>query len=132
VNYQISSYCIVKPGSGLPANGFTFDQAGLPSIFSNTSAVNSVVASDPGQVGTRGLFRGVKLWNNDLAVSKTFRLLKEGHRLQLRAEAYNALNHPNFGNPSLNMASSTTFGEITGIANGTSARVMQFALRYEF
>lgn len=132
VNYQISSYCIVKPGSSLPASGFTFDQSGLPSIFSNTSAVNNVVASDPGQVGTRGIFRGVKLWNNDLAVSKTFRLPKEGHRLQLRAEAYNALNHPNFGNPSLNMASPTTFGEITGIANGTSARVMQFALRYEF
>jgi hypothetical protein len=139
VNYETSSYCIVKPGSALPASGFTFDQNGIPSIFANPSAVNSVVASLPGQVGTRGIFRGTRLWNTDLAIGKYFRLPKEGHRLQLRAEAYNAFNHENFGNPvssgttpGLNMANPTTFGEITSTASGASARVMQFALRYEF
>ncbi len=150
VNYDNSAYCIVKPGSSLPANGFTFDNTGIPSIFSNPSAVNSVVASNPGQVGTRGMFRGPRLWTDDISISKSFRLPKEGHRIQIRAEAYNAFNHENFGNPSLNMASPTTFGEITSSAavNGAStttgtpstssttpnsgARVMQFALRYEF
>jgi Carboxypeptidase regulatory-like domain len=132
VNYDNSAYCVVKPGSSLPSNGFTFDNSGIPSIFSNTSAVNAMVASNPGQVGTRGMFRGAKLWNDDLSVSKFIKLPIEGHRLQLRAEAYNVLNHQNFGNPSLNMASPTTFGEITGTASGTAARVMQFAARYEF
>jgi hypothetical protein len=132
VNYDISAYCIVKPGSPLPASGFTFDQSGIPSIFANTSAVNSVVAGYPGQVGTRGMFRGLKMWNDDLSVSKFFRLPRESMRLQLRAEAYNLLNHENFSTPSLNMASPTTFGEITSTLSGTAARVMQFALRFEF
>jgi len=133
VNYDISAYCIVKPGLTTPAgNGLTFDQSGIPSIFANTSAVNNVVAGYPGQVGTRGMFRGLHMWNDDLAVSKFFRLPWEGHRLQLRAEGYNLLNHENFGTPSLNMASPTTFGEITSTLSGTAARVMQFALRYEF
>ncbi len=132
VNYDISAYCIVKPGSPLPANGFTFDQSGIPSIFSNTSAVNSVVAGYPGQVGTRGMFRGLKMWNDDMAVSKVFRLPREQMHLQLRGEAYNLFNHENFGNPALNMASPTTFGEITSTLSSSAPRVMQFALRLEF
>jgi hypothetical protein len=144
VNYDNSAYCVVKPGSTLPANAFTFDSTGVPSIFSNTSAVNSVIAANPGVVGTRGMFRGPRLWTDDISVSKTFKLPKEGHSIQIRAEAYNALNHENFGNPSLNMASPTTFGEITSSATTNSssstasttpnsgARVMQFALRYQF
>ncbi len=132
VNYDISAYCIVRPGSPLPANGFTFDNTGVPSIFANPSAVNSVVAGYPGQVGTRGMFRGLKMWNDDMAVSKFFRLHKETMHLQVRAEAYNLLNHENFGNPALNMASPTTFGEITSTLTGTAARVMQFAARFEF
>lgn len=144
VNYDNSAYCVVKPGSSLPVNGFTFDSTGIPSIFANTNAVNSVIASNPGQVGTRGMFRGPRMWTDDISVSKVFKLPKEGHRIQIRAEAYNAFNHENFGNPSLNMASPTTFGEITASAAVNSAtstssttpnsgaRVMQFALRYEF
>jgi hypothetical protein len=132
VNYDISAYCIVRQGSPLPENGFTFDNTGVPSIFANPSAVNSVVAGYPGQVGTRGMFRGLKMWNDDMAVSKFFRLHKETMHLQVRAEAYNLLNHENFGNPSLNMANPTTFGEITSTLSGTAARVMQFAGRFEF
>ncbi len=52
VNYDNSAFCILKPGSTLPANGFTFDKTGIPSIFANTSAVNSFVGCNPGQVGS--------------------------------------------------------------------------------
>ena len=72
------------------------------------------------------------MWNGDLSVSKFFKLPKESMRLRVRAEAYNVLNHENFSNPSLNMASPTTFGEITSTLSGTAARVMQFAMRFEF
>ena len=130
VNYEYSSLCILKPGSTLPASGFTFDNLGAPSIFANTSVNTSLVASYPGQVGSRGLFRGLGYWNDDISVSKSFRLPKEGHRISLRAEAYNAFNHQAFGNPSLNTASPTTFGEIT--TSTSTPRVMQFAARYEF
>ncbi|MEJ7604782.1 MAG: hypothetical protein WKF37_00565 [Bryobacteraceae bacterium] len=53
----------------------------------------------------------------------------EGHRLQLRAEAFNAFNNVNFFNPVLRLDRPTTFGEYQQAA---PARVMQFALRYEF
>jgi hypothetical protein len=67
-----------------------------------------------------------------MALSKYFRLHGENHRLQVRAEAFNAFNNVNFGTPTLNIASPTTFGEITAYATGAAPRVMQFALRYEF
>ena len=138
VNYEFSSFGILAPGAKLPANGLTFDQNGIPSIFSNTDAVNAFVASYPGAVGTRGILRGPGFVNNDMSLSKFFRLHGENQRIQVRAEAFNAFNHVNFGNPgtgttpTLSMASPTTFGEITGYATGAAPRVMQFALRYEF
>jgi hypothetical protein len=131
-NYEYSSFAILKDSASLPANGLTFDQLGIPSLFANTSAVNSFVASYPGTVGSRGILRGPSSFNTDMAVSKYFKLPKEGHRLQIRAEAFNAFNKVNFANPTLNIASPTTFGEITDYATGFSARVMQFAARYEF
>jgi hypothetical protein len=132
VNYDNSAFGVLAPGATLPANGFTFDNNGIPSLFSNTNAVNSFVASDPGVVGTRGILRGLAVFNTDLAVSKTFRLPWEGIRVSLRGEAFNVLNAVNFGSPGLTISSPTTFGEITGDASGTAARVMQFALRLEF
>lgn len=136
VNYEYSSFSILKPGAALPANGFGFDQNGIPSIFANTNAVNAFVGSDPGAVGTRGIVRGPGFINNDMSLSKYFRLHGENHRLQLRAEAFNAFNHVNFGNPTttggLSTALPNTFGEITSYATGAAPRVMQFALRYEF
>ncbi len=135
VNYEYSAFTILRPGSTLPTNGFTFDQNGIPSLFSNTSAVNSFVGQYPGTVGTRGIIRGPHFVNTDMSASKSFRLPREGMRLALRAEAFNAFNHVNFAAPSttnLSLAAPTTFGEITSYASGAAPRVMQFALRFEF
>ncbi len=56
----------------------------------------------------------------------------EKHRLSIRFEAFNALNHPNWGTPTLT-TSSATFGRITGTATGTGAlRQLQLAAKYEF
>ena len=79
--------------------------------------------------GTRNLMRGAGLLNFDLAVAKTFQLPFEGHRIQLRGEAFNAFNNVNFSNLSLNLNTPGTFGQFSEAAE---ARVMQFALRYEF
>ena len=128
-NYEYSSFGVLAPGASLPKNGLTVDQNGYNSIFTNTNAVNSFVAANPGTVGSRGILRGVSSFNTDLAVSKYFKMPKEGHRFQIRAEAFNVFNRVNYGNPSLSIASPTTFGEITSAA---AARVMQFAGRYEF
>jgi hypothetical protein len=54
--------------------------------------------------------------------------IREGMRLQFRAEMYNALNHPNLGAPSTGITSST-YGQITSKSGN---RTMIMALRLEF
>jgi hypothetical protein len=136
VNYEYSAFGILQPGKTLPSNSFTFDQNGIPSIFANTSAVNSFVGQYPGTVGTRGVVRGPSFFNTDLALSKSFFLPWEHVRVAFRAEAFNAFNNVQFGNPSsttgLSMANPGTFGEITSYATNGAPRVMQMALRVEF
>ena len=83
------------------------------------------------QSGNRDVLYGPHFSNVDLSVSKTFPLVGERYRLQFRAEAYNAFNHPNFGFPDTNIGS-PTFGVITTQVGQELSRVMQFALRFEF
>ena len=64
-----------------------------------------------------------------MAVTKSFGLPWQGQRLQFRAEAFNVFNNVNFTNLSLDANSPGSFGQFT--ATGP-ARVMQFAVRYEF
>ena len=68
----------------------------------------------------------------------------EHHRLQLRFEAFNVLNHPNLGEPQPNILAGAAiagapagsahagFGVISGIAQGTTMRQLQVALKYTF
>jgi hypothetical protein len=61
--------------------------------------------------------------------------ITEAVNLQFRAEAFDIFNHPNFGNPNLNVGSSN-FGSITStrFPNGDfgSARQVQLALKLQF
>jgi hypothetical protein len=63
----------------------------------------------------------------DLGLHKDFRIT-ESHRLEFRAEAFNALNRTNFSAPVSNR-SANNFGTITGT---NPAREVQFALKYLF
>jgi hypothetical protein len=78
-----------------------------------------------------GLVDGPGQANLDLALSKSmvFNWPLEKSSLEFRAELYNALNHPQFGNPDINFTS-PTFGVISNTA--VNARVAQLALRLEF
>jgi hypothetical protein len=78
-----------------------------------------------------GIVDGPGQANLDLAVSKTVTVNWpiEKSSFQLRAEFYNALNHPQFANPDSNFRS-PTFGVISSTA--VNARVGQLALRFEF
>lgn len=77
----------------------------------------------------RGLFYNVGFQNHNLRVSKDFRI-KESHSIQFVAEAFNWLNHPNWGGVDTNPNNlATTFGKIT---TKSSERQLQFALRYSF
>lgn len=117
----------------IPVSSFSvnrgIDSNGNPSLFGSTDAVNSFTDQYPGQTGTRAIVRLAPLANFDFAASKSFQLPWEGHRIQFRAEAFNAFNQTNFIKPSLALYNPATFGEFQGT---TPPRVMQFALRYEF
>jgi len=105
------------------------DSNGNPSLFASTDVVNSFADQYPGQTGMRAALRLAAMTNFDIAVGKSFRLPWEGHRIQFRAEAFNAFNNVNFIKPSLALHAPATFGEFT---DTMAPRVMQFALRYEF
>ena len=82
-----------------------------------------------GTIGQRNNLRGPSFWNLDLGLQKNFRLPWEGHRLQLRADAFNVFNKNFFNLPNANINSSA-FGQIT--TSASSPRELQFAIRYDF
>ncbi|HVU45206.1 MAG TPA: carboxypeptidase-like regulatory domain-containing protein [Terracidiphilus sp.] len=83
-------------------------------------------------IGSRNNLRGPQYFDIDLGLAKTFPIWGERTWLKFRCDAFNALNHPNFSNPNVDItqASGVPFGTITSM-NG-SARVLQGALRLEF
>ncbi|MFL6466620.1 MAG: carboxypeptidase regulatory-like domain-containing protein [Pyrinomonadaceae bacterium] len=82
-----------------------------------------------GEIGQRNNLRGPTFWTVDLSIAKNFRLPWEGHRLQIRADAFNAFNRNNFGLPNANF-NSTNFGAITTSAN--LPREIQLGIRWDF
>lgn len=104
---------------------------GTIQLFANPNAARATFSNPTGQeTGNRDILHGPGFSNVDLAIVKNWQLFKEGYRLQFRAEAYNALNHPSFALPQTSNINSGQFGEIT--ATSSTARVWQFALRFDF
>ncbi|MGP0020210.1 MAG: carboxypeptidase regulatory-like domain-containing protein [Candidatus Sulfotelmatobacter sp.] len=85
----------------------------------------------------RNLLRGPTLTNLDIALAKTTSIT-ERYKLEFRAEFFNALNHPEFAQPTLGSGATNllgpTFGQITttGSFRGPTPRIGQFALRLTF
>ena len=95
-----------------------------------------------GEVGNSGrnAFRGPRLFNADLSLSKRF-TIAERHAILFRAEAYNLFNNVNFANPSASLPAAT-LGKINSTVQGQPGaplgepfggpRVLQLALRLQF
>jgi hypothetical protein len=66
--------------------------------------------------------------NINLTITKNF-LIREGIKLQFRAEAFNLCNHPLLGAPNTSPTSSA-FATITSQSN--SPRTIEFGLRLTF
>jgi outer membrane receptor protein involved in Fe transport len=64
---------------------------------------------------------GPHRWTVDLSIGKAFRI-NESVQVQVRADAFNALNHVNYGNPNSNITS-PDFGRITGAGAPRSGQV---------
>jgi Carboxypeptidase regulatory-like domain len=98
----------------------------------------------PANMTGRGAFRAPGAWNDDLSISKNFKLT-ERFNLEFRAEAFNIFNHHNFYvNPDFNYISGPTTSPLQVIeekgglgseavgGNNDERRFGQFALKLSF
>jgi hypothetical protein len=110
-----------------------------PALWFNT---NGVAISTNGPTGSTAWFygneprnlKGVRsdhIRNLDLNIEKNFSPTWHGHqvRTQVRAEAYNALNHPQFDAP-IGTFSSASFGQVQSQLN--NPRTFQFGIKMMF
>jgi hypothetical protein len=96
--------------------------------YFNTAAFTQNAPGTPGD-SEKFLLQEAPINTMDAAVMKNWSY-RERYRLQFRWEAFNALNHPSFGQPDSN-PSDSNFGQITGIGV-IAPRVMQGALKLTF
>ena len=122
------------PTAGL----FGSDPNNLAQFVSNRDVVDSsgrviLTNPQPGQIGTLGLrwVEGPGQLGLDLSLAKRVQI-SENVRFTLRADAVNALNTPRWGNPTVDI-NSTSFGRITGHpAGSTGARTITINARVDF
>jgi hypothetical protein len=129
------------------ANVYTHNKVTAPVGGVYTSYVNkyAFTSAAPGAFGSSGRFayRGPKFLETDCALNRSFDVYRS-FALNLRLEAFNVLNHPNFAAPGSSTGSSGylgtasamsagTFGTINAtMLNGGAARTFQGALKITF
>jgi Carboxypeptidase regulatory-like domain/TonB-dependent Receptor Plug Domain len=145
-NNTSQSRAALKPGFSLPESVLQSKPGVIGPVFFQDA--DAFTFPQPGGLGLgRNIFQGPNYWNLDAGVSKGFEFT-ERVKMVLRAEFFNALNHPNFRNPrdasvgspaitsgvfgqaccvTLSTASSATTNQ-----NGESWRVVQLALKLNF
>jgi hypothetical protein len=84
-----------------------------------------------GQFGTAGhnIMTGPGYWNLDLGVSKNL-YVDDKRYFTLRIEAFNALNHPNWGAPNSDISDPGSFGKINGTFS--APRIVELVLKFNY
>ena len=97
-----------------------------PTVYLNPAAFQTQAVGTFGNLGRNALYAPGTI-QLDLALSRAFHI---GERWQLtpRFEAFNAINHPNFGAPNTTLSNSQ-FGIITTAGD---PRILQFAMKLQF
>lgn len=155
-NAFVASYSNDAPGiligpKSAVATHVTKIPGGGVNIFANQSKAQAAYEGPIGfLIGPRNGLHGPRFFNVDFGLAKNFPIYAEKVNLKFRADAYNALNHPNFTAPAENSfngidqqdITSGTFGQIsyTAVPGGnpldptanSGARVLQLSLRLEF
>ena len=130
-------YLQAPPGASAPQGNYPLSPSG-PVFFGTGAARTQVVATSLGTLG-RNSIDGPGEINVNASVARTIKLY-ERFNLQLRVDAFNLLNHTNFGNPSAALAVTTNtagaayfnspgFGQIT---TADRARFLQIVTRLNF
>jgi hypothetical protein len=133
-----TSVGMIADTAALNANGNRPDATGIspfpanptPQKFWDVAAFNASSPDlnwRPGTASRETLRRpGTRL--ADLSLARNLRV-HEGHALNIRFEAFNSTNHPNWNTPSTDSRSATSFGVIT---SARAMRQLQFGLKYIF
>jgi hypothetical protein len=108
-----------------------FGAIGPGQLYFDTSVFSAPEQNTWGNMGRNDSINGPGYWNVDLSLVKRFNFGRVS--TELRADAFNAFNHPKFANPNGTFGSAT-FGQVTGML-GDSAylpRLVRFGLRVLF
>jgi hypothetical protein len=106
--------------------GNKIQRTGANLAYINKNAFTQNAVGTYGNVGRNSL-RGPNTYNVDMSVSRIFPI-RERLNFQLRMEAFNVLNHPNFTTFTTGL-NSGTFGNATGAAD---PRIFQLAGKFSF
>ena len=126
-----SSYanCNTNPFVGATASALGYAGAHSSGFFINAAAFSAPTLGQFGTCRPRAI-HGPGLKGDDLSLFKTFPV-KSSFRIETRLEAFNAFNHPSFGNPAANISSSgVNFGKVT--TTTVPSRVLQVAVKVYF
>jgi hypothetical protein len=98
--------------------------------------VSKLANPAPGQLGNagKGAIRGSGNNKWDLILSKVT-TIAERHRVEFRAEMFNAFNHPQFDDPVVTPGNNPLAGKITSASDfgfTQTERVIQLGLKYSF
>lgn len=120
-------------GSGpfiVAASALNADGRGVASNDYSTFSGQAFFNPSAGTLGTlaRRAFRSPAWFNGDFSIAKAVPIT-ETHRIELRMDAFNALNNAFFGSND-QLINSTAFGRMTFVQN--NPRVLQFGLHYRF
>lgn len=117
--FIINPAFVASNGRGVPSDALTCTP--LANGFCNPAA---------GTLGTlgRNAFNGPAFFDEDLSVIKSIKIT-ERTRIEVRADAFNVLNHPVFFVPSQNV-NSTRFGVINSTAS--TPRILQIGAKFAF
>jgi hypothetical protein len=118
------------PGQGLNVHQGSKSQW-MKEYFNTAAFVDNAVGTF-GNSGKNIMF-GPHYFGDDAAIMKTWGLVKDV-KLQFRWEAFNAFNHPTFGNPTGDYGNTTKWGNfgMIGTTGNIPPRVMQGALKLTF
>jgi hypothetical protein len=150
-NYSTTGALVMADFLGGPTPSCTVNRSSNPASNQQNNPFACLTASEFATTATqadfgniaRNSFRGPGYFDSDFSIRKTFRITENGFAFTLGANAYNILNHPNFGNPDSSITSGTfgtiqntvtpassPYGNFQGAA--VSGRILQLELKLKF
>ena len=145
MSYSNSPHFGITSNGNIGVNGDNSQGGSNVNMFANPAAVYNnfrpYILGIDGNCGGAGILRGQVRWNLDLGITKETQIT-ERVGLVIYGQAFNALNHMQWGDPSLNLQDPNSFGVLGGQYNpqalggyGASAnftRIIQLGVKLRF